>query len=180
MTAIPIIVGMSSSIIFLLLLVKLIQRSQGHAAGEGTAEALWSDEWFEEFSSFRYLPMRRLLSRAEEDYYVREQGGGPNARLAFRAERREIFRQHLDQLAADFGRLSMGVRLAVLNATEDRSAELEQLVRLEWSMRRLLWRARARASFHWLAIEPVDTTRLIDALQSLEFSLREARLGAAA
>lgn len=140
----------------------------------------WSDEWFEDFSSFRYLPMRRLLSSEEEEFWMQSTVGSECRRAAFRAERRHLFRQYLALIAADFARLSQGVRLAVVHASEDRSADIEQLLRLEWSLRKLLWQAQFSLMFHWLGVKPVDATQLINALQGFEFSLREIRLGGAA
>ena len=183
MTAFPVIVGLSSSIVFLILLVKLVQRNRVlrsetspdsdllAAAHEGL-----SNEWFEDFSAFRYLPMRRLLSGEEEEYWMRSTDGSQFRRDEFRAERRRLFRGYLQLITSDFGRLSQGVRLCVIHATDDRSADISRLVSLEWSLRKLLWLAELRLMFHWLDVKPVDPTQLINALQSFEFSLREIRL----
>jgi hypothetical protein len=178
MTAIPVIVGLSSSIVFLALLFKLAQRNRSHRQEFGvpseSAEE-WSDQWFDEYSSFRYLPMRRLLSSDEEEFWMESTGGGEPNRSSFRSERRRLFRQYLRLIAADFGRLSKGVRLSVVHAAADQSAEIERLFQLEWTFRKLLWKAHAGLMFHWLGVKPVDATELINALQGFEFSLREIR-----
>jgi hypothetical protein len=187
MTAFPVIVGLSSSIVFVVLLLKLVQRnrmlsSESSQDPESLAESRegWSEEWFEDFSSFRYLPMRRLLSVEEEEYWMQSTEGSQYRRDEFRAERRRLFRAYLKLITADFGRLSQGVRLCMVHATEDRSADISRLVSLEWSLRKLLWQAEFTLMFHWLGVKPVDATQLINALQGFEFSLREIRLGAAA
>jgi hypothetical protein len=187
MSAFPIIVGLSSSIVFLVLLVKLVQRNRMlRSESPQDLERLaisregWSDEWFEEFSSFRYLPMRRLLSSEEEVYWMQSTEGSQYRRDEFRAERRRLFREYLQLIASDFGRLSQGVRLCVVHATEDRSIEISRLLSLEWSLRKLLWKAEFTLMFHWLGVKPLDATQLINALQGFEFSLREIRLSAAA
>jgi hypothetical protein len=182
MSAFPVIVGFSSALVFLVLLVKLVQRNRtlhGDSLNPNytpASHAGWSDEWFEEFSSFRYLPMRRLLASEEETFWMESTESSP-ARLAeFRAERRRLFRQYLQLISSDFSRLSQGVRLSIVHAPDDRSAEISHLLNLEWSLRKLLWKAEANLMFHWLGIKPIDATQLINALQGFEFSLREIRL----
>lgn len=186
MTAFPVIVGLSSSIIFVVLLLKLVQRNRMVHGDSSPAnhpfadsDATWSDEWFEEFSSFRYLPMRRLLSSEEEEFWMQSTEGGPHRRNEFRAERRRLFREYLKLISSDFDRLSQGVRLSAVHATEDRSADIAQLISLQWSLRKLLWQAEFRLMFHWLGFQPADATEIINAMQSFEFSLREVRLEAA-
>ena len=183
MNVFPIIVGLTSGIVFLVLLVKLVGRNRVFrsetssdsdvlaAAHEGL-----SDAWFEDFSAFRYLPMRRLLSGEEEEFWMQSTDGSQFRRDEFRAERRRLFRGYLQLITSDFGRLSQGVRLCLIHATEDRSADIARLVSLEWSLRKLLWLAELRLMFHWLGVKPVDATQLINALQGFEFSLREIRL----
>lgn len=189
MMAIPIVVAVSSSIIFVLLLYKLVQRNTNELVIRTSDQdpAIeydgWSEQWFESFSAFRYLPMRRLLSREEEDFWiasaVRQSGSESQARAAFRAERRRMFREYLRLIRDDFARLSDGVRQAVIRSQSDRTAEVETLLRLELGFRRLLLMAELRLTFHWLGVKPVDASVLIDALQGFEHSLREARLGMA-
>jgi hypothetical protein len=186
MTAFPVILGISSSVVFLILLAKLMQRNRviSNTSAENSLEAAvadsaWSEEWFEQFSSFRYLPMRRLLSSEEEEFWMQSTDGSPARREEFRCERRRLFREYLRLISSDFGRLSQGVRLAVVHATEDRSAEVSQLLSLEWSLRKLLWKAELSLMFHWLGVKPIDATQLINALQGFEFSLREIHLSGA-
>ena len=185
MMAFPIVVGLSSSIIFVVLLLKLVQRNrmlQGESADvlSESSQNTWSEEWFEEFSSFRYLPMRRLLSPEEEEYWASSAPDTNCDRAQFRAERRHLFRQYLQLIGSDFERLSQGVRLSAIHAAEDRTADISRLLQLEWSLRKLLWQAELRLTFHWLGLQPVDATALINALQGFEFSLREIRIGATA
>jgi len=186
MTAFPVIVGLSSSIVFLVLLVKLVQRNRMLASSlsfdaddAAVSREGWSDEWFEEFSSFRYLPMRRLLSTEEEEYWMQSTEGSKYRREEFRGERRRLFREYLQLIASDFGRLSQGVRLSLIHATDDRSADVSRLLNLEWTLRKLLWKAELSLMFHWLGAKPIDASQLINALQGFEFSLREIRLSGA-
>ncbi|HEU0119251.1 MAG TPA: hypothetical protein VFQ91_01915 [Bryobacteraceae bacterium] len=123
--------------------------------------------------------MRRLLSTEEEEFWMSSTEGSQFRRSEFRTERRRLFRQYLRLISADFNRLSQGVKLSIIHAKEDRSAEIDQLLSLEWSLRKLLWQAECSLMFHWLGVKPVDATQLINALQGFEFSLREIRLNGA-
>jgi hypothetical protein len=178
MTAFPVIVGLSSSIIFLILFVKLMQRNRTVSSDSMniSVEEAWSEQWFNDFSAFRYTPMRRLLSAEEEEYWVRSNGDTKARREEFRAERRRLFREYLGLISADFQRLSQGARLSIVHAAEDRSADIEQLLTLEWSLRKMLWMAHVRVGLHWLGLKPVEPTEIINALQGFEFSLREIRV----
>lgn len=185
MTLFPVVLGLSASIVFLVLLWKLAQRNSAAAVSEpdpvgAPSSEGFSDEWFDSFSSFRYLPMRRLLAPEEEEFWLQSVGGSPHRREEFRAERRRLFRSYLRLIAADFDRLSQGVRLSVVHAPEDRSADIAKLISLQWTLRKLLWQAELRLAFHWLGVQPLDATRIINELQSFEFTLRELRLGGAA
>ena len=124
--------------------------------------------------------MRRLLSTEEEEYFMQSTEGSQYRRDEFRAERRRLFREYLKLITSDFSRLSQGVRLCLVHATEDRSPEISRLLSLEWSLRKLLWKAEISLMFHWLGVQPVNATLLINELQSFEFSIREIRLGDAA
>jgi hypothetical protein len=124
--------------------------------------------------------MRRLLSNEEEEYWMQSTENSQYRRDEFRAERRRLFREYLKLIASDFGRLSQGVRLCVVHASEDRSADISKLVGLEWSLRKLLWQAEITLLFHWLGVKPVDAVEIINALQRFEFSLREIRVSGAA
>lgn len=188
--SIPIIIAVIGSVVFLLLLGKLVQRNRltsrewNGLALPGSADTdlfeSFSDDWFEEFSSFRYLPMRRLLSESEEEFWLRSTEGGESNLRAFRTERRRLFREYLRLVASDFGRLSQGARMSIVSASQDQAAEIKQLISLEWTFRKLLWQANLRLSLHWAGVRPMDATALINAMQSLEFSLREVRLGQSA
>jgi hypothetical protein len=156
--------------------LKLAQRTRAAGDPNELSEAVWSTEWFEEFSSFRYLPMRRLLSEEDEEFYVKSVGGNSSARSAFRADRRRLFYEYLSMIQADFSRLSQGLRLSIVHANEDRSEQINSLLRLEWSFRTLLLQARFRASLHWVGVRPMDASELINALQGFEFGLRELRV----
>jgi hypothetical protein len=179
MESISIAVGLSGTIVFLLLLAKMLQRTRFRPDGSEEQETAWSEEWFAEFSSFRYLPMRRLLADEDEEFFARSTNDSEDLRTEFRAERRRLFCQYLDLMQADFQRLSEGLKLAMIHAGEDQTPEVYRLLRMEWNFRKLLWMARLRVVFHWAGIRAIEPVELINALQGFEFGLREVLLHSA-
>lgn len=171
MTFFPVVIGVVGSIVFLVLLYRLYAKSEQAQRSED-----FDLEWFENFSAFRYLPMRRLLSGTDEAFLQRQKLGGIQSLREFRAERRQIFRLYLQDLQADFGRLSLGAKRAILNATEDQSEHVETLLRLEWQFRKLVWRSEVALLLHACGWQPADVSGLIDVVQHFEFSLRETVL----
>ncbi|MCX6585334.1 MAG: hypothetical protein NTX13_01975 [Acidobacteria bacterium] len=168
----PFVVGAVGSIIFLVLLSRL---SSGARRGSRRGES-FDPEWFETFSAFRYLPMRRLLNGNDEAYLQGQNLGCRMSLRAFRAERRQLFRIYLEDLRSDFYRLSLGAKQAILNSADDHSHHVETLLSLEWRFQKTLWRAKAGLVLHACGWSVSDASDLIDVLQHFEFSLREAYL----
>ncbi len=172
MTFFPVVIGVVGSIVFAALLYRLYARSEQ----SGRTTDGFDPEWFESFSAFRYLPMRRLLSGTDEAFLQRQNLGAKDSIRQYRAERRQLFRLYLHDLQADFSRLSLGAKQAILNASEDQSDHVEALVRLEWQFRKSVWRAQGNLLLHACGWQPADVSGLIDVLQHFEFSLRETYL----
>ncbi len=120
--------------------------------------------------------MRRLLSGTDDAFLQRQNLGANGSIRKFRAERRQLFRLYLQDLQADFRRLSFGAKQAILHATEDQSDHVETLLRLEWQFRKSIWRAHCQLFIHACGWQPADISGLIDVVQHFEFSLRETYL----
>lgn len=179
---IPWAIGLGGCLVFVLLALKLARLSTSHPSQVGARLSIesnddWSHQWFEKFSTFSYLPMRRLLSPEAEELWLRSDEARGVSRAAYRKDRRRIFRESLRKMSKDVQRLSLGVRLAAIHAREDKSAEIFKLIQLERTLRQLIWVAEIRLFFHWFGVRPIDVTQLIDVMQGLEFSLREIRMG---
>lgn len=172
MTLVPVIVGILGLAVFATLLASLFLKTERSAKStEG-----FDEQWFEDFSAFRYLPMRRLLNATDEAFVQRQQLNGAGTLREFRAERRMLFRLYLKDLQSDFGRLSLGAKRAILASAEDQSDQVSSLVGLEWSFRKAVWMAHGQLFLHACGFNPSDATGLIDALQHFEFSIRETYL----
>jgi hypothetical protein len=162
--------GTLGSAVFVLLLLRLLRQE----AEPKDCSGEWNEEWFAEFSAFRYLPMQRLLHEDEENFFVER--AGRTGLAEFRAERRRLFREYLGMIREDFRILSQGARRELVNAAQDKSGDLQHLMRLQVQFRYLMLQAELRLGMHWLGIRPIDASRLVDALQGFEFTLREVRL----
>jgi len=172
MTLVPVIVGIFGIAVFATLLARLFLKTERSAkASQG-----FDEQWFEDFSAFRYLPMRRLLNGTDEAFVQRQQQKGAGTLRGFRAERRMLFRLYLKDLRCDFARLSLGAKRAILAASEDQSDQVSSLIRLEWNFRKAVWMAHGQLFMHACGFSPADATGLIDALQHFEFSIRETYL----
>ena len=172
MTLVPVIVGILGIAVFATLLASLFLKTERRAKATRT----FDKQWFEDFSAFRYLPMRRLLNGADEAFVQRQQQNGGGTLREFRAERRMLFRLYLKDLQNDFARLSLGAKRAILAATDDQSNQVSSLIRLEWNFRKAVWMAHGQLFLHACGFSPADASGLIDALQHFEFTIRESYL----
>lgn len=172
MTLVPVIVGILGIAVFATLLTSLCLKTERRAKATRT----FDKQWFEDFSAFRYLPMRRLLNGADQAFVQRQQQNGGGTLREFRAERRMLFRLYLKDLQSDFARLSFGAKRAILAATEDQSDQVSSLIRLEWNFRKAVWMAHGQIFMHACGFSPADASGLIDALQHFEFTIRESYL----
>src|SRR5215469_12538051 len=86
-------------------------------------EISWSEsslpitaDWINELSAERYRPMLRLL-RDDEMNFLKSQPGFTEAQAAqFRSERARVFRGYLRCLHADFGRVTMAIRVLMVQS----------------------------------------------------------------
>jgi hypothetical protein len=104
----------------------------------------------------RYLPMQRVLARADFDFLARQPGLSRQAQAAFRRQRRVIFRSYLRCLARDFNRIFRTLELLILESDHDRPDLVRLLLRLRsrciWAMLAVEVRLTLDAcGFEWIA-----------------------------
>lgn len=99
-------------------------------------------EWLENFSPLTYQPMEFLLAEEDFEFLVRQPGFEASIHKKLKRERILIFRQYLNRLIADFGRLHVYARYLITQSQTDQSKELARLVWL-----------RIRFSFTVLRVE---------------------------
>ena len=146
----------------------------------GTSLPITAD-WITELSAERYRPMSRLLQL--DDLTVLQSQPGFTAAHAsqFRTRRAQVFRGYLRCLHADFSRISIAIRVLMVQSRDDRPDLARLLVR-----RRALY-AVAAAMVHarlWLyergicGVDPTGLMRTFEALRLELHALLPGRLSA--
>jgi hypothetical protein len=119
-------------------------------------------------SEGRYRPMLRLLS--DEDLAF----AAANKSLArkLRAQRRGIFREYLNCLTKDYGRLLAGVRMAMVRSGVDRPDLTRALARNKALFAFAVCRIEFRLQLHAAGIGRVDVSGLVEAMDILLSQVR--------
>lgn len=111
----------------------------------------------------RYRPMLRLL--AESDFAV--VAGNKKLLRRLRTERAAIFSGYIRCLTLDYGRLLAGLRLAAVNASEDRPDLAWAAMRNRLVFANLLCRLDLLLAMHRLGVSGVDVSGLVGAMEAL-------------
>jgi hypothetical protein len=124
--------------------------------------------WLAEFSTAKYRPMARLLSREDFDFLAQQDGFDPSIARRLRRERRLIFRGYLRNLVRDYHRLHLVARQVVLYSETDASDLAAALVRHKFNFAWNLLRLEIRLALHSLGIGSVDVRGLLGSMESLQ------------
>jgi hypothetical protein len=123
----------------------------------------------------RHAAMQNLLRQDEFDFLA-EQGSTAGEVRLFRAERREILRQYVHELAGEFFQLHAEARALVVAAPDAHPELVEQLV----GQHLRFWQSLAALEFQLtldqLGLGQVDPSRLLNLSGSLQEALRRATL----
>lgn len=155
------------------------------------------DEWLEEFSTFQYQPLARLLDPEEENFAVATfasghldgramaMGGATASPLSvsrwvnhfkWRQERARVYAMYLADLRKNYAQLDMVAKLSVAMASEDCSHLVTEIAMAELEFRNQLARTRVALWGYRFGIGRPDAAALLDSLQRLEFGVRELHL----
>jgi hypothetical protein len=83
----------------------------------------------ENFSLMSYVPMNRLLNKADIEFLRSQPGYEPGLDQKLRAERRAVFRTYLRSLTRDFNALHKATRTFVADSPVDQPELTRQIVR---------------------------------------------------
>ena len=128
-------------------------------------------DWIGELSAERYRPMLRLLQADEMEFLTSHPGFTATAATRFRVERARVFRGYLRCLHADCRRISMAIRVLMVQSRYDRPDLARVLIR-----RRSVYAAAAavvhlRLFLYELGICSVDATSLMRTFEALRLEL---------
>jgi len=160
-------ISVSSGAIFAAAIAWLL-RQIGHT---GTHLPVTAD-WIEDLSVERYRPMMRLLDPDDARFLTSHPACQSEWERRLRVRRCQIFRGYLRCLNGDFGRVSMAIRILMVQSRYDRPDLARVLIR-----RRLefLWRmaaAHVRLLLYGWGCSAVDVRHLVRTFDSLRLELR--------
>jgi hypothetical protein len=129
-------------------------------------------EWIEELSVERYRPMIRLLNSADIDFLRSQPGFTPQMEAALRKERRQVFSGYLRLLETDFRRVSMALKVLMLQSRYDRPDLASTLLRQQAVFALGMTMVRIRVALFQVGLGAVDASMLVKAFDSMRLELR--------
>ena len=136
-------------------------------------------EWIEELSAERYRPMTRLLGGDDLAFLAAGSGYAAARMDEFRRRRAEVFRGYLRCLHTDFRRISMAIRVLMVQSRDDRPDLAGILLRRQMSYAAAAAAVRVQLTLYEFGICEVDTRRLVRSFEALRLDLRALRQGTA-
>ena len=129
-------------------------------------------DWINELSAERYRPMLRLLDHDELAFLKRQPGFTAAQASRFRCQRAQVFRGYLRCLHADFRRISIAIRVLMVQSRDDRPDLARVLIR-----RRTVYTAAAamvhgRLFLYERGLCGVDATGLMRTFEEMRRELR--------
>lgn len=140
-------------------------------------------QWIEELSVDRFQPMKRLLAADDLDQCRSRPDYTPELFAKFRRERCRIFRGYLRCLQADFQRVSMALRIVMVQSRYDRPDLAAALMRSQRQFALGLMLVHCRLALYQWGLAGVDVADLLKVFDTARMELRSlvpAQMGAAA
>ncbi len=129
-------------------------------------------EWIEELSVERYRPMMRLLDQDDILFLRSQPGFTPRLEVALRNERCRLFRGYLSLLEADFRRVSMAIKILMLQSRYDRPDLASTLLRHQAVFALGITLVRIRLALYQLGLGAVDASILVKTFDAMRLELR--------
>lgn len=124
------------------------------------------------FSTDKYRPMERLLSREDADFLRNQPGFRPSMLKTLQRDRRRVFRAYLRDIRRDFDILYLAARQAVLLSDLEHSSLLHAVVRQRFVFYWALGMIELRLAAYSLGLGTVDVRPILDMAEAM----REAAL----
>ena len=129
-------------------------------------------DWIDELSTERYRPMLRLLSGDEMRFLSSQPGVSPKLAAQFRRQRCEIFRGYLRSLSRDYSRVSIALKLVMVQANTDRPDLAAALVRSRVAFTFALLSAYAHLTLYSAGLGTVNVSELLRLFDGMRLELR--------
>jgi hypothetical protein len=127
--------------------------------------------WFARFSMARYRPMERVLGEADFEFLSRQPGVDKKTLRTFRAERREIFRAYVRDIASDFHRLHGAARILLLTSMEDRPDLAMTLFKLRATFAYAMLAIQWRLALDAMGVRGLNVQPLVEAVDGMRGQL---------
>ena len=129
-------------------------------------------DWIDELSTDRYQPMLRMLDAGELRFLSRQPGFTPQLEAQFRRQRCEVFRGYLRSLSRDFTRVSIALKLLMVQASSDRPDLAATLVRTRLAFTFGLLAIHFRLILYSFGLTTVNASDLLRLFDGMRLELR--------
>ena len=129
-------------------------------------------DWIDELSVERYHPMMRLLDGEDLRFLRSQPNVTPGMAVQLRLQRCQLFRDYLRCLNTDFRRVSMAMRVLMVQSRHDRPDLAQALVRRRVMFTLGMAAAHLRLVFYRWGYCGVDVTGLVQSFDSLRLELQ--------
>jgi hypothetical protein len=130
-----------------------------------------TSDWIGDLSAGRYRPMLRLPG-TDDTRFLRKEGCTARQLRAFRASRTEIIRGYLTLLQSDFGRITMAIRVLMVQSQQDRPDLALLLVRQKITFRLAFAAIYLQLYGYRWGLTRVDPSAIVAAFDCLRVELR--------
>ena len=129
-------------------------------------------DWLDDLSMpDRYRPLLRLLDRGDFDFLRSQPGCTPQMIARFRRQRFRVACGYLRALRTDFDRISLALKLLMLNSAVNRPELTRALVRSRILFASAMMTIRIRLLFFRLGIGGVNASGVVKRLEHIRFEL---------
>lgn len=129
-------------------------------------------EWIDELSVDRYRPMMRLLQEDDLRFLRTRPDFKPEMAVSFRRERCRVFRGYLRCLHGDFQRVSMALKIVMVQSRYDRPDLASALVRSQRAFALGMILVHCRLVLYRFGLATVDVADLLKVFDGARLELR--------
>jgi hypothetical protein len=163
----PITIATATTLILSLAVLFLVRR-----LGSDRQVLPVTTDWLSELSTDRYRPMLRMLEDTDFQFLRSQKGFTPEMARRLRRQRVHAFREYLRLLQADFGRVSVALRVILAHSASDRPELAALLFQRRLTFTYALIGIHFRLVLFRLGISHVDVSPLIQLFDGMRLELR--------
>jgi hypothetical protein len=140
--------------------------------GSGSESLPVTTEWLADLSDDRYRPMLRLLDEADFRFLRAQKGYSPALERRLRCQRVEVFRGYLRTLESDFKRVSLGLKIMLVQSECDRPDLASALIHRQLTFACTLLHVQVRVLLFRRGLATVDASEVIRMFDGMRLELK--------